>query len=98
MLEYDRNAWFTHIFSWKGSVFPAIVPRIAFVTSIAAAVFVWHEYIPFSAMDKSPHGLVGVAMGLLLVFRTNSAYDCFWEGRQQNPGPDATITGMDPRL
>jgi putative membrane protein len=29
------------------------------------------------------HGLVGVALGLLLVFRTNASYDRFWEGRKQ---------------
>jgi putative membrane protein len=29
------------------------------------------------------HALVGVALGLLLVFRTNSSYDRFWEGRRQ---------------
>ena len=28
------------------------------------------------------HTLVGTALGLLLVFRTNSSYDRFWEGRQ----------------
>eukprot|EP00746_Dinoflagellata_sp_MGD_P077167 gnl/MRDRNA2_/MRDRNA2_30995_c0_seq1.p1 gnl/MRDRNA2_/MRDRNA2_30995_c0~~gnl/MRDRNA2_/MRDRNA2_30995_c0_seq1.p1 ORF type:complete len:586 (-),score=72.36 gnl/MRDRNA2_/MRDRNA2_30995_c0_seq1:340-2097(-) len=28
------------------------------------------------------HGLVGGALGLLLVFRTNSAYERFWEGRK----------------
>src|SRR5581483_1443159 len=28
------------------------------------------------------HSLVGVALGLLLVFRTNASYDRFWEGRK----------------
>jgi putative membrane protein len=28
------------------------------------------------------HSMVGFAMGLLLVFRTNSSYDRFWEGRK----------------
>jgi putative membrane protein len=28
------------------------------------------------------HTLIGVALGLLLVFRTNSSYDRFWEGRK----------------
>ena len=29
------------------------------------------------------HTLVGTVLGLLLVFRTNSSYDRFWEGRKQ---------------
>ncbi len=30
----------------------------------------------------APHLLLGNALGLLLVFRTNSAYDRFWEARK----------------
>jgi predicted membrane chloride channel (bestrophin family) len=33
--------------------------------------------------SKQPHGIVGSAMSLLLVFRTNTAYTRFWEGRCQ---------------
>jgi putative membrane protein len=33
--------------------------------------------------SHSLHTIVGVALGLLLVFRTNSSYDRFWEGRIQ---------------
>merc|ERR1711998_707506 len=29
-----------------------------------------------------PHALTGSALGLLLVFRTNAAYNRFWEGRK----------------
>jgi putative membrane protein len=32
---------------------------------------------------ETAHSLVGVALGLLLVFRTNASYDRFWEGRKQ---------------
>ncbi|MEE2787098.1 MAG: bestrophin family ion channel [Myxococcota bacterium] len=83
MIEYDRSAWFTHIGSWKGSVLPAILPRILVVTTIAVVVAVWDHFSPIAPLDKAPHGLVGVALGLLLVFRTNSAYDRFWEGRKR---------------
>ena len=83
MIDYDRNAWFTHIGSLKGSVLPCIMPRILCVTGIATAVAVWHHFSPITPLDKGPHGMVGVALGLLLVFRTNSAYDRFWEGRKR---------------
>ena len=28
------------------------------------------------------HSLIGIVIGLLLVFRTNTAYDRWWEGRK----------------
>ena len=31
---------------------------------------------------QTPHVLLGSALGLLLVFRTNTAYSRFWEGRK----------------
>mmetsp|Transcript_15351 Transcript_15351/g.30573 ORF Transcript_15351/g.30573 Transcript_15351/m.30573 type:complete len:401 (+) Transcript_15351:183-1385(+) len=33
-------------------------------------------------ITKTPHSLLGSALGLLLVFRTNTAYARFWEGRK----------------
>jgi putative membrane protein len=37
--------------------------------------------MPLGVSDKA-HSLVGLAIGLLLVFRTNAGYDRFWEGRK----------------
>ena len=34
-------------------------------------------------MSSQAHSIVGVALGLLLVFRTNTSYDRYWEGRKQ---------------
>ena len=33
-------------------------------------------------LSPLPWTVLGTVMGLLLVFRTNSAYDRFWEGRK----------------
>src|SRR5690606_39372596 len=33
-------------------------------------------------IPSNAHTLVGVALGLLLVFRTNASYDRYWEGRK----------------
>ena len=54
------------------------------------AIMVWVGYIMhpetvgFLTMGLHPgaHLLLGGALGLLLVFRTNTAYDRFWEGRR----------------
>lgn len=38
----------------------------------------------FNRVEVPPtgHALIGVALGLLLVFRTNASYDRYWEGRK----------------
>lgn len=56
-------------------------------TAWAAAVYVmflkWAPMTTFCAgMTPTPHSMAAGALSLLLVFRTNSAYDRFWEGRK----------------
>ena len=49
------------------------------------SAFVSLAYVLFPALPTfsfKPHSLVGSALSLLLVFRTNAAYTRFWEGRQ----------------
>ena len=60
-----------------------ILPRIAVVAGWAAIITVLDRlYFPIK-FPSTAHALVGVALGLLLVFRTNASYDRFWEGRRQ---------------
>ncbi len=42
----------------------------------------WSRQLPIH-IPLHGHTLIGVALGLLLVFRTNVSYDRFWEGRRQ---------------
>jgi hypothetical protein len=54
------------------------------------AVMVWAAYVFYpqhmryltAGLNPQHHLLLGNALGLLLVFRTNTAYDRFWEGRR----------------
>lgn len=50
------------------------------VTAIAATLF--HHYVADIAISGEPHALIAPALGLLLVFRTNSANDRYTEGRR----------------
>lgn len=43
----------------------------------------FHQFIYPVSVPSTAHALVGLALGLLLVFRTNASYDRFWEGRRQ---------------
>ena len=45
-------------------------------------VFIVYRFAPFPCPGAKCHSLLGSALGLLLVFRTNTAYNRFWEGRK----------------
>lgn len=82
MISYDPHHWIHHFFDIKGSMLREIVGRVflSVLWSILVVYFHYHFY-PID-VPTAGHSLVGVAMGLLLVFRTNSSYDRFWEGRK----------------
>ncbi|MGF1512472.1 MAG: bestrophin family protein [Elainellaceae cyanobacterium] len=73
--------WFRDALRWRGSVIPAIWPRTLLCTAIGAIASVLYAFdinvaLPFNSI------IPDLVLGLLLVFRTNTAYARFWEGRQ----------------
>ncbi|MBK7857121.1 MAG: hypothetical protein IPJ65_00600 [Archangiaceae bacterium] len=84
MIDYDPHQWRTTFFAVRGSMLKAILARVSLLMLFAAVVTVVHEWVyPFASPDgAAAHGLVGIALGLLLVFRTNASYDRWWEGRK----------------
>jgi len=82
MVEYDARRWLGILFRLHGAVLPRLLVRIALLAAVGALAALLFEqrgiYVP-----PLGHTLVGVALGLLLVFRTNTAYDRYWEGRRQ---------------
>lgn len=50
------------------------------VICLPVEYFGWHEHI---ALNTSIFSLLGVILSIFLVFRTNSAYDRWWEARKQ---------------
>jgi putative membrane protein len=86
MIDYDPHDWHSHLFDIKGSMVRQITWRVtACVAWAAVVVFVdkyLDEYLFKPEVPSTGHMLIGVALGLLLVFRTNSSYDRFWEGRK----------------
>ena len=88
MIEYDSKRWSSHLFDVRGSMVHAIFGRILLCVAWSVVVLVSHRLI-LTRYDKDPitipttiHTLVGFALGTLLVFRTNTSYDRFWEGRK----------------
>ncbi len=89
MISYNPKEWFTFIFRFhKADTFRKLLPLIigiAFYSGFIA--FMELEYFKLSAnsnLKNLPvmHTLLGFVLSLLLVFRTNTAYDRWWEGRK----------------
>jgi putative membrane protein len=82
MIDYDSHSWREHLFDIRGSMLRVILRRtVPFVVLAGLAELVHHYLLPL-AIPSTAHALIGVALGLLLVFRTNASYDRFWEGRK----------------
>ena len=82
MIEYDPHRWRSHFFDLRGSLVREIAYRVGLcgLTAIAVSIaFHFHEDV---AIPDKPHLLVGPALALLLVFRTNNANERYWEGRR----------------
>jgi len=81
MVNYDARNWLAVLTQTHGSVMPRLVPRVlcvALLGVLATYVFEHHAF----KLASVAHTMVGAALGLLLVFRTNASYDRYWEGRK----------------
>eukprot|EP00184_Porphyridium_aerugineum_P005069 CAMPEP_0184695116 /NCGR_PEP_ID=MMETSP0313-20130426/2852_1 /TAXON_ID=2792 /ORGANISM="Porphyridium aerugineum, Strain SAG 1380-2" /LENGTH=380 /DNA_ID=CAMNT_0027153511 /DNA_START=379 /DNA_END=1521 /DNA_ORIENTATION=- len=84
--RYTSLDWLRNLASLPRS---AILYRVrshifANVAFSALIVLLYDKYpdLPFWQLSPIPHQLLGTLSSLLLVFRTNSSYDRFWEGRK----------------
>lgn len=76
--------WLSSVVQLKGSVVPSILYRVIGCGIFGMVISILHQLkIPVSqpAFDKIITSTV-LVLGLLLVFRTNTAYERFWEGRK----------------
>lgn len=86
MMKYDPHRWTDHLFDIEGSMVREILGRVSLCVLWSVVVVSFHMLMPEGwfdlAVPETAHALIGAALGLLLVFRTNSSYDRFWEGRK----------------
>jgi putative membrane protein len=77
----DKREWFRVLLQLRGSVIPAILPRVIFCAIFS--IFISILYSSGLNVAWQIDGIIpSIVLGLLLVFRTNTAYDRFWEGRK----------------
>lgn len=83
MIEYPTRRWAWLVFRIQGSVFPRVALRSLLFAILAVGFVAVQERTDLDpAITGAAHAMVGVALGLLLVFRTNASYDRYWEGRR----------------
>jgi ion channel-forming bestrophin family protein len=88
MVKYNPKTWFTLIFhSYSRAVMKTLTPTLVFMTLYTtASCYLILDYFKLHESDFQPtiamHSLLGIVLGLFLVFRTNTAYDRWWEGRK----------------
>jgi putative membrane protein len=86
MVHYNPKVWLDLIFhSYGKQVMKTLMPALAFMgvfSSVICYVFLEHIEPNHFPSSTSAHSLLGIVLGLFLVFRTNSAYDRWWEGRR----------------
>lgn len=89
MITYNPKDWFTFIFRLHKSdtirkLFPMILAMCLYSWLIAYLELEYWKLSKDSAVKNLTvlHNSLGFVLSLLLVFRTNTAYDRWWEGRK----------------
>lgn len=85
MIRYNPKDWFGLIFHWYSRyVIRTLMPILLFMGLFTAVVcyFILDYFQLDYVSTVAIHSLLGIVLGLFLVFRTNTAYDRWWEGRK----------------
>ncbi|MBD2298411.1 bestrophin family protein [Nostoc sp. FACHB-190] len=77
-----KKTWIKEILRFQGSVIPGVLERSLFCGAFGFLISCLHFWqLPVS--EPMLGGVIpSIVLGLLLVFRTNTAYERFWEGRK----------------
>jgi len=86
MIKYNPKSWFSLIFKFhKSDTFRRMRYVLVIFAIYSAGVVYLVLHFPDFFTFKSTiqvHSLLGFVISMLLVFRTNTAYDRWWEGRK----------------
>ncbi len=89
MITDESRYWLKPVFEFhKADTFRNLLP-LMICLGVFTGFLAWLELDYLNLRDTSPlknvsimHGLLGFAISILLVFRTNTAYERWWEGRK----------------
>lgn len=77
-----KVGWFHLALRWKGSVVPEVLPRSLLCGLFGGFIYILHISNIQVSLPILGNVIPNIVLGLLLVFRTNTAYERFWEGRK----------------
>ncbi len=78
----NDSGWFRTLLEWRGSVIPAILPRVMICAIFSFMISLLYAFNINVSLPLDSSFIPSIVLGLLLVFRTNTAYERFWEGRR----------------
>jgi putative membrane protein len=82
MFALHRRPWFREALKLHGSVIPAVMPRTIVCGLFGLLIsLLYNLNLPVS-LPILASLIPNIVLGLMLVFRTNTAYERFWEGRK----------------
>ena len=89
MTSYNPKDWISFIFQLsKADTFRKLIPMMVIIgiySGIIAYLEIEYWHLPEDSPVKNisvMHGMLGFVISLLLAYRTNTAYDRWWEGRK----------------
>lgn len=83
MIVYETRRWWKVFFTLDGTIIRAVLVRALLLAGFTAALALVHTLItPIPAIDPVGHTIIGLVLGFLIVFRTNTSYDRYWEARR----------------
>ncbi len=94
MFKSDSAEWIKTTFQIKGSVVPVILVRSICFALFGLLISTLYFYNLPVAQPVLGNVIPSIVLALLLVFRTNTAYERFWEGRKLWAATTITINNL----
>ena len=85
MITYNPKDWWKLIFAFhRSDSFRVLLPgMIAVAVYTGLVAWIENDYLHVSFKNSTlVHSLVGFVLSMMLIFRTNTAYERWWEGRK----------------
>ena len=98
MKKHNTLKWFKYTASIKESILPRVLYRSLFCGLFAVGISLLDKYRYEVQVPVLAAAIPSVVIGLLLVFRTNTAYERFWEGRKLWSNIDIQIRNISRQI
>jgi putative membrane protein len=81
--DNEPRSFWRDVWAVRGAVTASVLPRVLTFGLLSALVMYGRHRLGGLLLEIGPIELVGGALVLLMVLRTNAGYDRWWEGRKQ---------------